>query len=133
MQKFSALLAEAARRYAKRVGSCGFVDETYLRVGKKWAYLLPLPRCGRPKGKAPPHRAARKRALTTKSVKRSHVPIKDWTRPMRGLGAIETGQRLLEGIELAHAARRGDIRPPERDSLNSVHERSRLEVAALAT
>ena len=35
VQKFGALLAEAARGYAKRVGSCWFVDETYLRVGKK--------------------------------------------------------------------------------------------------
>ncbi len=37
VQKFSALLAEAARRYAKQVGLRWFVDETYLRVGKKWA------------------------------------------------------------------------------------------------
>ncbi len=39
MQKFGALLAEAARRYAKRVGSRWFVDETYVRVGKQWTYL----------------------------------------------------------------------------------------------
>ena len=39
VQKFGALLAEAARRYTKRVGSRWFVDETYVRIGKKWAYL----------------------------------------------------------------------------------------------
>ncbi len=39
VQKFSILLAEAGRRHAKRVGSCWFVDETYVRVGKTWACL----------------------------------------------------------------------------------------------
>ncbi len=39
MQKFGVLLAEAGRRHAKRVGSRWFVDETYVRVGKTWAYL----------------------------------------------------------------------------------------------
>jgi len=38
VQKFGVLLAEAGRRYAKRVGSRWYVDETYLWVGKKWAY-----------------------------------------------------------------------------------------------
>jgi transposase-like protein len=32
VQKFGALLAEAARRYTKRVGSRWFVDETYVRI-----------------------------------------------------------------------------------------------------
>ena len=41
VQKFGSLLAEAGRCHAKRVGSCWFVDETYLRVGKEWAYRLP--------------------------------------------------------------------------------------------
>ena len=41
VQKFSSLLAEAARRYAKQVGSRWYVDETYVRVGKNWAYRLP--------------------------------------------------------------------------------------------
>ncbi len=39
VQKFGALLVGAARRYAKRVGSRWFVDETYVRIGKRWAYL----------------------------------------------------------------------------------------------
>ena len=51
---------------------------------------------------------------------------------MRGLGAVKTGQRLLEGVELAQAVRRGDVRPPDQDSLNSVHERSRLEAATFS-
>ena len=38
---------------------------------------------------------------TTKAIGRSHVPIKDRVRPMRGLQTIGTGQCLLEGIEVA--------------------------------
>jgi transposase, IS6 family len=55
------------------------------------------------------------RGATTKAVERSHVPVKDRLRPMRGLQSVATGQRLPEGIELAHAVRRGHVRPePER-------------------
>jgi transposase-like protein len=54
------------------------------------------------------HRA---RGETTKPIERSHVPVNDRLRPMRGLQSVATGQRLLEGIELAHAVRRGHIRP----------------------
>ena len=39
VQKFGVLLAEIGRRYAKPLGSRWYVDETYLRVSKKWAYL----------------------------------------------------------------------------------------------
>jgi transposase-like protein len=53
------------------------------------------------------HRA---RGETTKSVERSHVPVKDRLRPMRGLHSIATGQQLLEGIELVQAIRRGHVR-----------------------
>jgi transposase, IS6 family len=53
------------------------------------------------------HRA---RGETTKAIERSHVPIKDRLRPTRGLQSTATGQRLLEGIESAHALWRGDIR-----------------------
>jgi putative transposase len=35
VQKFSALLAEAGRRYVKPVGRRWFVDEAYVRVGKR--------------------------------------------------------------------------------------------------
>jgi transposase-like protein len=52
------------------------------------------------------HRA---RGETTKPVERSHVPIKDRLRPMRGLQSVTTGQRLLEGIEAVQAIRRGDL------------------------
>ena len=51
---------------------------------------------------------------------------------MRSLGSIETGQRLLEGVELAQAVRRGDIRPPDQGDSSSVHECARLEVAAFS-
>ncbi len=70
----------------------------------------------------------RERALTTKPIERSHVPIKDRLRSMRGLGSVETGQRLLEGVELAQAVRRGDVRPLDRCGPNSNHECVRLEV-----
>jgi transposase-like protein len=39
VQKFGVLLAEVGRRCAKPLGSRCYVDETYLRVGKGWAYL----------------------------------------------------------------------------------------------
>ena len=46
---------------------------------------------------------------TTQPIERSHVPIKDRVRPMRGVQSITTGQRLVEGVTLAHAIRRGDV------------------------
>ncbi len=39
----------------------------------------------------------------------NRVNSKDLVRPMRGLGSIETGQRLLEGVELARSVYRGHI------------------------
>jgi len=48
----------------------------------------------------------RVREVTTKAIERSHVPVKDRLRPMRGLQTIGTGQRLLEGIEVAQGIRR---------------------------
>jgi len=74
----------------------------------------------------------RKRALTTKPVERSHVPIKDRVRAMRSLGSVLTGQHLLEGIELAQAVQRGDICLPNQPELNSVHERARLAVTTFS-
>ena len=54
------------------------------------------------------HRA---RGQTTKAIERSHLPIKERLRPMRGLHSIATGQRfLLEGIEITQAIRRGELR-----------------------
>jgi hypothetical protein len=73
-----------------------------------------------------------KRALTTKPIERAHVPIKDRLRSMRGLGSVETGQLLLEGIELAQAVQRGDVRPPHQHTPGSVHERSRFEAATFS-
>ena len=51
---------------------------------------------------------------------------------MRGLGSVGTGQRLLEGVELAQAVQRGDVRPPNRCDPTSVHERARLEAATFS-
>lgn len=54
------------------------------------------------------HRAS---GQTTKAIERSHLPIKERLRPMRGLHSIATGQRfLLEGIEITQAIRRGELR-----------------------
>ena len=39
VQKFGIGLAEAGRHHAKPLGRCWYVDETYVRVGKTWAYL----------------------------------------------------------------------------------------------
>ena len=176
--KFGVRLAEAGRHHAKRVGLRWFVDETYVRVGKRWAYLYravdeagqivdvllrekrdiesaraffeqAIKRRGvipkevitdkyrayvrAVKQHAPnaKHRRTglhRKRAPTTKPVERSHFPIKDRLKPMRSLGSIATGQRLLEGVDLAQAVTRGDVHLPNRGDQSSIHECVRLAV-----
>ena len=57
---------------------------------KHRAYLQPVRRHA-PKAKHRRTGLHRKRALTTKPVERSHVPIKSRLRPMRGLGSVATG------------------------------------------
>jgi transposase-like protein len=181
-QKFSVLLAIAARRHAKPLGRRWFVDETYVRVGKTWAYLYRavdesgqvvdvllrekrdlesakafFEQAIKRRGVVPEevitdkHRAYlravkqhapnakhrrtglhRKRALTTKLVERSHVPIKDRLRPMRSFGYVRTGQRLQEGVELAQAVQRGDIRPPGLSDPGSAYECARLGAATFS-
>ncbi|MDB5063781.1 MAG: Integrase [Chloroflexi bacterium] len=70
------------------------------------------------------HRA---RARTTQPIERSHAPIKDRVRPMRGFHSVATSQRLLEGIELVGAIRRGDIGIGRRPRWHaSVHEKARV-------
>ncbi len=98
---------------------------------KQRAYLQVVRRHA-PKAKHRRTGLHRKRALTTKPVERSHIAIKDRLRSMRGLASIATGQRLLEGVELAQAVQRGDVRPPQQGAPNSVPERSRLEVATFS-
>ena len=182
VQKFGASLAEAARRYAKPLGSRWFVDETYVRIGKPWGYLYRavdesgqvvdillrekrdqesaeafFEQAIKRRGVVPKevitdkHRAYlravrqhapnakhrrtglhRKRVLTAKPIERSHVSVKDRLWSTRSLGSVRTGQRLLEGVELAQAAQRGDVCPPDRCDPSSVHERSRLEVATFS-
>jgi transposase, IS6 family len=77
------------------------------------------------------HRA---RGETTKPIERAHVPVKDRVRPMRGLQSIATGQRLLEGIELAHAIRHGHLGASTASGSagrrRSPHERAREAAAA---
>jgi IS6 family transposase len=168
--KFGPLLAHAAHRVARAVGHRWWCDETYVRVGGRWAYLYRavdeggrvvdvLLRAQRdlPSAEAffvqatarrqtilteaitDKHqayvRAVRKHAgeavhvrtglhrasgQPTKAIERSHVPIKERLRPMRRLFWIATGQRLLEGVEVAQAIRRGDLRVTIGDSELSV-------------
>lgn len=74
----------------------------------------------------------RQRAPTTKPIERSHVSVRDRLRSMRGLGCAETGQRLLEGVELAQAVQRGDIHLPNRGDPGLIHERVRAGVMTVA-
>jgi len=158
------------------------VDETYVRVGKAWAYLYrAVDEAGqvvdvllrekrdltsakaffgqaiKRRGVVPAevitdkHRAYlravkqhapnakhrrtglhRQRALTTKPIECSHIAIKDRVRPMRGLGSVATGQHLLEGVELAQAVKRGDVRSPDQSEASSIHEGVRLDVMTFA-
>ena len=68
---------------------------------------------------------------TTQRIERSHGPVKDRVRPMRGLQSITTGQQLVEGMTTAQAIRRGDVamgdggRPPGA----SLHQQARHAVA----
>jgi transposase-like protein len=74
--------------------------------------------------------------LTTKPVERSHVPIKDRVRPMRGLQGLMSGQRALDGIEAAQAIRRGDVhRPssPSETTLSQTASARAREMAAIFT
>jgi IS6 family transposase len=67
---------------------------------------------------------------TTQPVERSHVPVKDWLRPMRGLHSIATGQWLVEGVTLTRAIRRGDVAMSEEElPPASLHARARQVVA----
>ena len=52
----------------------------------------------------------RSRGETTRVIERSHAPVKDRLRVMRGLHSVATGQRVLEAVEAAPAVRRGDLR-----------------------
>jgi hypothetical protein len=68
---------------------------------------------------------------TTQPIERSHVPVKDRLRPMRGLQSLATGQRLVEGLTLAQAIRRGDVAAGGEASScpTSPHRRARHAVA----
>jgi transposase-like protein len=152
VQKFAPLLARAGRRAATRPGRRCWCDETYVRVGGKWAYLYrAVDETGQVvdgaraffvlatyRRRATPdevitdkhpayvravreevpgaihtrsglHRAS---GPETKAIERSHVPTKERLRPMRGLQSVRTGQRAIEGIELAGAVQRGRVAAP---------------------
>jgi len=157
--RFGPLIAAAARRAARPLGRRWWADETYVRVGGRWASLYravdehgqvvdvllrehrdlasaraffeqAIARRGvRPKVVITDKHAAYRRAVrrrtwrathirtglhrargeTTKAIERSHVPVKDRLRSMRGLQSVATGQRLLEGIEAVQAIHRGHL------------------------
>ena len=97
--------------------------QPYVRATRRYARRAVHTRTGL-------HRA---RGETTKAIERSHVPIKDRLRPMRGVQSVPTGQRLLEAIEAVQAIRRGDLRAPAGASPVERRgaARARAEVAAL--
>jgi len=72
------------------------------------------------------HRA---KGTDTKPIERSHVPTKDRLRPMRGLQSIRTGQRAIEGVELARSVHRGHIAMPGTPSADNPHAQARTVVA----
>jgi hypothetical protein len=72
----------------------------------------------------------RRRGPDTKSIERSHVPTKDRLRPMRGLQSIRTGQRAIEGVELARAVQRGHVAAPGTAPGGEVGPHARARAAA---
>ncbi len=72
----------------------------------------------------------RRSGLDTKSIERSHVPTKDRLRPMRGLQSIRTGQRVVEGVELARAVRRGHVASPDAGAAGRSGPHMRARAAA---
>jgi len=71
----------------------------------------------------------------TKPIERSHVPTKDRLRPLRGRQSIRTGQRAIEGVELARAVRRGHIVAPPDAGVGGgtgAHAQARAAAATLA-
>ncbi len=120
----------SARTFFARAIRRRRVTPDYVVTDKHQAYVRAVRRHARRAAHTRPglHRA---RGETTKPVERSHVPIKDRLRPMRGLQSVTTGQRLLEGIEAVQAIRRGDLwaspGPPPVDPRGAA--RARAEVA----
>jgi len=66
----------------------------------------------------------------TKPIARSHVPTKDRLRPMRGLQSVRTGQRAIEGVELARAVQRGHVAAPGVPSGGDAGHHARARAAA---
>ncbi len=95
-----AFLQQARRRRAARPATV--VTDKHAAYGRAVRRHVPLAthvRTGL-------HRA---RGETTKPVERSHAPVKDRLRAMRGLRSVATGQRVLEAVEAAQAVRLGDL------------------------
>ena len=101
------------------------LDETGYTLG-----LIGKNHCFQPPDLA---RQDRARGETITPIERSHAPVKDRLRSMRGQRSVATGQRALDTIEAMHAIRRGDWRhlvppfpPPTR-----AHDRVRCEAVPL--
>ncbi len=71
----------------------------------------------------------RKSGPDTKPIERSHLPTKDRLRPMRGLQSIRTGQRVIEGVELARSVHRGYIAMPGTPPVTNPHAQARAVAA----
>jgi transposase-like protein len=72
----------------------------------------------------------RKHGPDTKAIERSHLPTKDRLRPMRGLQSVRTGQRIVEGVELARAVRRGHVAAPTTVSAGDAGHHAQARAAA---
>ena len=75
------------------------------------------------------HRA---RGETTKPIERSHAPVKDRLRAMRGLQSVATGQRVLDTVEVMQAIRRGDWRSPVPSFPPAIRAFDRVRCEAMA-
>ena len=75
------------------------------------------------------HRA---RGETTKPVERSHAPVKDRLRAMRGLQSFATGQCVLDAVEVMQAIRRGDWRSPVPSFPTAMRAFDRVRCEAMA-
>jgi transposase-like protein len=119
-------LASAEAFFAQAIQRCGD-PATVVITDKHQAYVRAVSQHapGASHVRTGVHRA---RGETTRAIERSHLPIKDRLRPMRGLQSVATGQqsvatgqRLLDGIDAVQDLRRveaivaaGRRRPHER-------------------
>jgi transposase-like protein len=95
VQRFTPLLIEAARPCRHRVGSCWFVDETYVKVYGSWRYVY---RAVDQAGQVIDMFVSKKRDRNAHVVLRGHAFIQNLRR-----GHYELGVDARSGLTLAAA------------------------------